>query len=255
MRKLIYPDICRICGTFFENMDKRTDYILRDIFFEDIFCDILCAGCLGRYEEQSGFVCQGCGRKIYGEPGTVFLCEKCIKTTAFFSKIRSPFLFRDSIVDIVHMLKYNNMVFLAEKMSYFILKTYIDHFQEDPPDYVFPVPLHIKKLRKRGYNQTYLMAHETSKTADRFSICFPSVKKDVLIKVIDTKSQTGLDSEKRESNLKKAFKIKNPAFVRGKKILLIDDVMTTGATIRECARVLISGEAEKVEAITFARAM
>jgi len=130
-----------------------------------------------------------------------------------------------------------------------ILKVYF--FQTDLPfskfDLVVPIPLHRKKLAERGFNQSLILAREI---AGRFSIPldFTTLKRNVY-----TKSQTTLTRNERKSNVKGAFEVKKPGEIKGKKILLIDDVFTTGSTARECSRMLIKHKADEVAVLTLAR--
>jgi len=163
-------------------------------------------------------------------------------------------MYRDSIVDIVHMLKYNEQTFIAEKISWFILKSYLELYMEEFPELVLFVPMHKKAFRKRGFNQTYLIALHTFNLAKKVNVFLPEIEKDVLVKVKNTKSQTEYKGSKRKKNIAGAFDVKYPVLVEGKKILIIDDVCTTGSTLEECARTLLSFGAESVDAITFARA-
>jgi len=119
----------------------------------------------------------------------------------------------------------------------------LDH----PVDLIVPVPLHVRRLRQRGFNQALLLAKELSKrTGIRYG-------QRVLRKVKDTPFQSTLKGTERRKNIKGAFHVNNTEEARGKSILLVDDVCTTGATVNECARTLLNGGAERVVALTLAR--
>lgn len=117
----------------------------------------------------------------------------------------------------------------------------------ETPDHIVPVPLHPKKLRQRGFNQALLLARSF----------FPGERKkirsDILVKIRETESQTGLSGTERRKNLRNAFQVKNSGAVSGKKLLLVDDVYTTGTTVRECARMLMKAGAVNVDVLTLAR--
>jgi ComF family protein len=236
MKNLIYPDICFACKKIFERNDLLQQNKSFPKNFRDVFSDVLCSDCL------------------------VKICPvKDDKTGFFFSKkhidsLSSIFYYKDSIVDIVHLLKYNDKIFLAEKISWLILQQYFELYKNNYPELCVFVPMHKKAFRKRGFNQTYLIANETQKLAWKNKIYFPEVHKEVLIKIKNTKSQTELKKEERKHNISNVFKVKNPFFVKGKKILLLDDVCTTGSTLEECAKTLSKSGAKSVDAITFARA-
>ena len=112
---------------------------------------------------------------------------------------------------------------------------------------LIPVPLDKNKLKARGYNQSEELARELSKVLQ------VSVVSDCLIKIKSTKSQMELSKEEREKNLEKAFKIKNPEKISGKKIFLVDDVYTTGSTMQECTKVLRQAGVKQVWGICLAR--
>jgi len=117
------------------------------------------------------------------------------------------------------------------------------------PDMILPVPLHKKRLRQRKFNQAGLLA----------SNCFPELQRiirtDVLFRSRQTQPQTGLSGKERRKNLSKAFSLKKTPEVKGKNILLIDDVFTTGSTVNECAKVLRKAGAKQIEVFTLARAI
>ncbi len=112
---------------------------------------------------------------------------------------------------------------------------------------ILPVPLHLERLRWRGYNQALLLAdlffHEQKEKINPF----------LLTRVKNTPPQTGLKGLERRRNVQGAFAVSHPAQVASKKILLVDDVLTTGTTLNECAKTLIAMGAEDVQALTLAR--
>ena len=114
-------------------------------------------------------------------------------------------------------------------------------------DFIFPVPLHAKRLRQRGYNQAQLLARAFFYKEKN------KIKNDILTRCRNTPPQTGLDGAERRKNLKNAFCVNNKDLVSGKTILLVDDVFTTGTTVNECARVLVKAGADNVDVLTLAR--
>jgi ComF family protein len=111
-------------------------------------------------------------------------------------------------------------------------------------DLLAPVPLHPKRLKARGFNQALLLAQ-----------AFPDkpLAREALVRVRHTRPQVGLNPKERRDNVKGAFAVPDPAQVRGKNVLLVDDLLTTGATVKECARVLIKAGAKRVELLTVGR--
>jgi len=235
MKNLIYPDICFICKKKFENKSFGENNNFPKSFTQ-VFYDILCKDCLSKISPVNNF------------KSDFFLKKR------FLNLVYSSFMYKDSIVDIVHMLKYNEQTFIAEKISWFVLKSYLEIYSENYPELVLFVPMHKKAFRKRGFNQTYLIAFHTQKLAKKMNVFFPEIKKNVLVKMKNTKSQTEFKGRERKKNIAGAFLVKNPLVIKGKKILIIDDVCTTGSTLEECAKTLLKYGAKKVDAITFARA-
>lgn len=121
----------------------------------------------------------------------------------------------------------------------------------DPPcfDVLIPVPLHVKRLRERGFNQALLLAREVSR---RTGI---SYQKRVLRKKKPTVPQVNLSGVDRERGIRGVFHLVGSEKLEGKSVLLIDDVYTTGATVNECAKILLAGGAERVDVFTLARAV
>lgn len=236
MKNLIYPDICFICKKIFEKRPFAAEKKF-PISFDQVFCDILCPKCLDKIFFVSN------------EKSDLRFEKK------YLNLVHSSFMYRDSIVDIIHMLKYNEQTFISEKISWFVLQSYLEIYTEEFPKLVLFVPMHKKAMTKRGFNQTYLICIHAFRLAKKMNIFFPEIDKNILVKVKNTKSQTKYKDIERRKNIQGAFQVKNPLAVEGKKILIIDDVCTTGSTLEECAKTILSCGADSVDAITFARAL
>ena len=124
-------------------------------------------------------------------------------------------------------------------------------------DLIVPVPLHVKKLKKRGFNPSFLLVKDWIRIAEFLHVKVPDIpiNIDVLERKRWTEPQTGLGRKERLANVKNAFHIKNGSKINGKSILIVDDVYTTGATVNECAKVLLKGGAGQVDVLTLARAI
>ena len=211
-------------------------------------------------------VCAGCGvsghrfcpdcckatRKV--NPRICVFCGKRLsETVPVHSCPRQTFIDRGIVWGIhegkirkgLHRLKYQRDLGLADTFSALLTETYLD--SQVYVDLIVPVPLGSKRLKERGYNQAQLLAFAC---AGKLGIrCLPSAIK----RVRETKTQVGLSISQRHENVAGAFRA-DPRLVSGKIILLIDDVLTTGATLNSCAEALKQAGAEKVISLTLARA-
>ncbi|XOF32224.1 MAG: ComF family protein [Candidatus Electrothrix sp. YB6] len=207
---------------------------------------LLCDDCRSRVSRISSPLCTCCGTPF--PAGADHLCPVCQHDVFAFDRARSLFLYQEPLRTLILRFKFNGSLAglstftaLAEQAGATAL------FHE--PDLILPVPLHLKRLRQRGFNQSLLLA----------KACFPAWKKkirpDLLRRHRFTVPQTRLDGKVRRYNLHKAFRIEHPLAVQEKRILLVDDVLTTGSTLQECASVLREAGSMKIETFTVARAI
>jgi ComF family protein len=211
-----------------------------------------CAVC-GNLE---GFLCQECAEglppatpprcSVCWEPHAGSdVCQRCQRERPAFAWLRSPYVFQGSARELVHALKYNHQATLAVPMVS-LLGRYL--YRICPPaDILIPVPLYPRRERVRGYNQSALLARELGR---RMGL---PVEERVLVRERNTPSQVErLSAKERKLNVAGAFGCRGE-MLQGQKVLLIDDVATTGATLDACARVLRQAGAASVWALTFAR--
>ncbi len=147
----------------------------------------------------------------------------------------------------VHLLKYRDELARAEMFGPMLATAIADTQQ---PDLIVPVPLHRKRQLERGYNQARLIAESLSD-----SIGVPVAGADLVVRSIDTPHQTGLAAVQRRRNLAGAFTVRLPLDIVGRRLLLIDDVMTSGATLAECARTLHESGSSDIAVATISRAI
>jgi ComF family protein len=166
-------------------------------------------------------------------------CGRCRTGENVFDFARSAVFFNEAAREIIHHLKYADRVSLARPIGT-ILETVVRE-AAFTGELLIPVPLHRRRERRRGFNQAQLIAD---------AVGLP-VERRMLRRRKDTASQTGLSRAERTKNLSAAFELYGA--VKGRKVIIVDDVMTTGATMNEIAKVLKRGGAECVEALTFAR--
>lgn len=167
-------------------------------------------------------------------------CAQCLKKHPPFSRVINYGLYEGVIAEAINQLKFHSIKRLAKPFGKLLLSLDIPS-----ADGIVPVPLSIKGLRERGFNQSLLIARVIAKKKK-----FPLFM-DILLKEKETPPQIGLSARERLLNLKGVFKVKGN--INGKRLLLIDDVMTTGATVTECSKVLMKGGAKEVIVLTLAR--
>ena len=171
------------------------------------------------------------------------VCAFCKDKKHEFKRAISCFNFDDFTSKIIHKFKYGNAEYLAPLLSKFMVEK-LDEFEIDF-DYVLFVPMTSKREKERGYNQGKLLAIEIGKMKDK------PVLSDVLFKIGKTKNQASLGYNDRLKNLKGSFVVTNKDKIKGKRILLVDDVFTTGATVDEVSRVLKLAKVKEINVITF----
>ncbi len=151
------------------------------------------------------------------------------------------------MAEAVKVFKYNGKMHGLETFAALTRQYYLHHPPPEP-DFILPVPLHPKRLRERGFNQALVLGRKL------FSKSKEKIDPHILDRHQWNRPQTGLKGAERRRNVKNVFRVKKPEKVKNKKILLVDDVFTTGATVNECARILLKNKAAGVEVFTFARA-
>jgi len=161
--------------------------------------------------------------------------------------VRSVVRFDDFSARIVHALKYNDHTELAPALARLMVNASDEVINNT--DYIVPVPLHPKRLRQRKFNQAQLLAKFISRATGIKTI------PDLLIRTKDIPSQSGLNRRQRIANVCDAFSIdqRNAHLIRGSRIIIVDDVITTGATLSECSKCLLQAGSSKVYGLSFAR--
>lgn len=168
------------------------------------------------------------------------VCGQCLKKAPPFSKVLNYGLYEGVLSEAINHLKFYGIKRLAKPLAGLLCA-----FDFSGLDGIVPVPLSMRRLRERGFNQSLLIARVISR---KFHV---PLLMDNLMKIKETPPQIGLTAKKRLLNLKNAFGVKGD--IKGFRILLVDDVMTTGATVTECSKVLIKAGAKEVTVLTLAR--
>lgn len=227
----------------------------------DLFFPRTCAGCEGPVDAADGYVCAACrlsfrlvtdpfcarcGDPIDGTAGKEFTCSVCAKDEPAFDLARSAVRYRGPVKTILHQFKYAEGLYLAGDLAGLLAACVETHFDPEQVDMIAYVPLFHRRERERSYNQARLLAEQLGRRYTK-----PVLRG--LHRIRDTGTQTKLHAAERAENVKGAFRTDEPRWVSGKTFLLIDDVMTTGATLREVARSLKDAGAWRVLVATVAR--
>jgi competence protein ComFC len=200
-----------------------------------------CEDCEKKSEVLRSPICFRCGQSINGG----VLCGRCNNHSPSYTALRSIYLFEGPVRPALHRLKYKNDLALGETFSHPLIE--MIEKMNWLPDLVVPVPLGFVRQAERGYNQASLLAYPLALAT---SIPFRS---KALRKIRETSSQVGLSFQERRANVKDAF-CADRKMVDGKKVLLIDDVCTSGATLEACSIALRKEGAVDIYALTLARA-
>lgn len=230
---LFVPATCASCAGSLRGMDG----------------DRLCTACAGSIDRIPEPFCSVCGAPREERPGGLFPgpCEAC-RAGRHFGQARAYGVFDTLLRDLVTRLKYSGESRLGNPLGHLLLHAAQEHFTLQDYDVVVPVPLHRERLRERGFNQSFLLARPLAR-AGRLPIVH------AIDRTVNTKSQVGLQGAARRANVREVFTVapRRRDGVSRRRVLLVDDVMTTGATVDECARALLGAGAKKVDVIVLAR--
>ena len=237
-----------------EEMKEVFNKVLEKLYPNDITCFL----CGEEVKEDENGLCDRCAKEIQWNNQYCVTCGSPCKTMAIycmhcqngernFTLARSPFVYCDRIALSIQNLKYNGKKYLANRFA-LLMKEPLEKLIEEGVqiDLIVYVPLFKKRQKGRGFNQSELLAKELSKLTN-----IP-LSRNNLIRVKDTITQTNLTFKERQSNLDKAFEIVDKSEFKNKNILLIDDVLTTGATADNCSKILKKAKAKNVYVLTFA---
>ena len=223
----VFPNVCPCCNKSIENYK------------------IFCTACFSKIKFIQGTICYRCGKKLntnLTEEKT--LCANCLKKRPIYDKARSVFEYNLPSKNMILKFKYTGKIEYVYPFVKLMQQAGKDLFKET--DVIMPVPMHWKRRLTRGYNQAGLLAQELAK-----QIKCP-YDDTTLTRFKHTKKQENKSLEERNKNVKDAFKITDTNKVKNKTILLIDDVLTTGATVNNCTKTLKKAGAKAVFVLTIA---
>ncbi len=208
---------------------------------------LLCRQCKETSPRVEAPFCRRCSRPFEGVIVGEFSCPNCEDRTPAFDCVVSSYQAKGVLRELIHRFKYGRQFYLRGVLTDFLAEAMQDvRIQASPADYLVPVPLHPTRFRERGFNQADALA-ETLSRRTRLPILRCLERRRY------TNTQTRYDRQERMQNLRNAFSLRKSSDVREKHLVLLDDVLTTGSTLHECALVLRMAGAESVRAVTVAR--
>ena len=228
---LIFPIYCQGCGVKLSYDNKR----------------YLCEGCFKNIKLKSPPLCIKCGKSVSGDKESKSLCAECLNRNYHFAAAWQCCEYEGLIKELIHKFKYNGKLLLKGVLGEILCgfaKSRIDYKRVDA---IVAVPMHRANFVKRGFNQAAILSEILSKSLD-----IPFLDK-CLSKIKNTKQQVSLNRNERSLNIRDAFCVKKGADIKGKRLLLVDDVFTTGATVDECSKVLNAQGAKAVWVLVLAR--
>ncbi len=238
---------------------KHYLYLIKDILLNALFpltcpaCEMenqsfekgFCPDCFKKINFIKEPLCNICGAPFNYETNSLMVCEKCIKNRPYFDKARAVFLYDNFSKQMILNFKHGDATYNAKFFAKIMFNSYKKLIKDC--DVIIPVPLHKARLLKRKYNQAGLISKHLAKLSNKVFLPLALNRKK------NTLSQGHFDENERLKNIENAFEIKNNKDIIDKNIALIDDVFTTGATVNECAKILIENGAKSVFVITLAK--
>ncbi|HEX9080089.1 MAG TPA: ComF family protein [Desulfuromonadaceae bacterium] len=228
----LFPPLCHVCRTFVPDAGALH----------------ICPSCREQMSPVGHPLCPVCGIPFQGA-GADHLCGRCAADRPAFDAARAALLYEGHSRDLIHAFKYRNKTHLRRPLALLTAEGLTEFVASRTPHLIVPVPLHVRRLRSRGFNQAVLLGELLARKWR-----LPLARR-ALVRIRWTEPQINLTARERRDNVKGAFSVPDPAVVAGKRVLLLDDVLTTGSTVEECSRVLKRAGAAGVTVITVARAV
>lgn len=230
---LIYPETCQLC--------RRRRARVRD--------GLVCPDCRSQVRFIRPPYCRRCGLPFAGDLTTEFECTNCADLKFHFSSARAAVVARSVVLEAIHHFKYSRALWFESFLADLFLREALPALRPPEQDLILPVPLHPLKQREREFNQAEVFARHLGR-----ALGLP-VDTKILRRILPTATQTLLTREQRATNMQGAFAVRPGADLTGRKIILVDDVFTTGATTNACARALRAAGATDVCVWTVARGL
>ncbi|WP_279342299.1 ComF family protein [Geotalea sp. SG265] len=230
---ILFPPLCHRCRMYIPNAG-------------DVH---LCTDCLRSVVPIDSPLCPQCGIPFVTEEGIDHPCGACISHPPAYAAARSAFVFEGSIQELIHRFKYGHKTHLYRPLALMVARQLRGFATLAAADLIIPVPLHKKRLRWRSYNQAVLLAGVLAK---EWAI---PLSRTALQRTRWTEPQINLAADQRRQNVQGAFSVSQPKTIAGRRIIVVDDVLTTGSTVEECTKVLKKAGAAEVFIVTVARAL
>jgi ComF family protein len=240
----VYPRRCAECKTVFSGAGAGGDHPLAPFF---------CRDCRRPPNITESPLCVRCGRMFAAREGDDRICGFCLTVAPPYQAARAYGPYEDNLRAVIRRYKYAAAAGLAGPLAALLNEAYGRFFEASAHDVAVPVPLHPRRLRKRGFNQTALLLRRWIRSTGGASPPPPQPAPETIRRIRDTISQAGLNRRERMQNLKGAFTVPDDTPIRKKRVLLVDDVLTTGTTVEKCARLLMKHGAASVDVLTLAR--
>lgn len=234
---------------FFKKLFKKTDELLFPPYIRCLLCgrDLkqkqdfeFCDKCAKQFDFIDDKCCKVCGVKLK----TQNICQNCSSKKREFDSARSVCVYGEASARLVKGFKYSNKPYIHRTLGYMMAEKFKTLGWN--VDFAIPVPISPKRLKERGFNQTEMLLSRMTQFVDL------KIEQNLLTKPKESQHQASLNFSERQENIKQSFVVTDKSKVKGKTILLIDDVLTTGATLGACAQVLKNAGALHIFALTFA---
>lgn len=230
----VYPDVCQVCGD--ARATRSEGYV--------------CAKCWQQVRFIRPPFCERCGLPFDGEITTEFECGNCREMDLHFVSARSAVVAKGMVLDVIHRFKYNRALWFETFLADLLVREAAPVLKRENWDCIVPVPLHVAKQREREFNQAEHLARHLSRATG-----IP-MNSSLIKRVAATRTQTLLTRQERAANVRSAFAMRaGNRKLNGQRIVLVDDVFTTGATTSACARALRAAGAGDVCVWTVARGL
>ncbi len=229
----LYPEVCQLC-----RLDRATAAE-----------GFLCPACWQKLRFIKPPFCERCGLPYEGEITTEFECPNCRDVELHFRTARAAVTLNDPVLDVIRRYKYRRALWFEPFLADLLIRAAAPVLAREKWDLVVPVPLHPAKRREREFNQAERLGARLSRATG-----IP-MNETLLQRVQPTQTQTLLDRQTRRENVQRAFAMRPGRKMQGERVVLLDDIFTTGATTGACARVLVSAGAAEVCVWTVARGL